>query len=61
MSAILIGVIGKIVSGDEAGNYIKILDDAENSGGFLILTSENISFNMGYNTNPLKYANIFYA
>lgn len=34
---IKIGQLGKIVSGTEAGRYIHIVDDAENTGGFLIL------------------------
>ena len=35
---------GKIMSGDEAGHYIKILDDRPSSGGFFILTSNNPAF-----------------
>lgn len=38
-----IGNIGKIIAGDEAGSYIKIIDDHENTGGFLILTSNHLS------------------
>lgn len=36
---IKIGEIGKIVSGEELGRYVKVVDDAANTGGFLILTA----------------------
>jgi hypothetical protein len=36
---IKIGQIGQILAGDEVGAYVKIMDDAENSGGYLILTA----------------------
>lgn len=48
MDKILIDVIGKITSGDEIGSYVKVIDDSENSGGFIILTSSNINFENGY-------------
>ena len=31
--------VGKILAGDEAGRFIKVLDDSGSTGGFLILTS----------------------
>lgn len=37
---IKIGVVGQIASGDEAGSYVKIVDDRSNTGGYLILTSK---------------------
>ncbi len=39
-----IGVIGKIIEGDEAGFFVKIICDEENTGGFLILTSPDEKF-----------------
>jgi hypothetical protein len=45
---IKIGQIGKIVAGEELGNYIKVLDDTENSGGYLILTATDPNFLDGF-------------
>jgi hypothetical protein len=45
---IQIGVLGKIIAGDEAGSFIKILDDSKNSGGFLILTATTHEMNDGF-------------
>lgn len=45
---IRLGVVGKIVAGDEFGSYIKIIDDAESTGGILILTSIFPEMNDGY-------------
>ncbi|MCC7038389.1 MAG: hypothetical protein IT560_13955 [Alphaproteobacteria bacterium] len=36
---IKIGNVGKIVAHDDVGSYIKVVDDRENTGGFLILTA----------------------
>ena len=38
-----IGKIGKIISGDDKGWELKIVDDDENTGGFLVLTSKDFS------------------
>lgn len=38
-----LGALGFIESGDEEGFQIKILDDSDNTGGFLILTSKDLS------------------
>ncbi|KJF81682.1 hypothetical protein UA31_11070 [Photobacterium angustum] len=35
--------IGLIESGDEQGSQLKVLDDSESTGGFLILTGKNLS------------------
>lgn len=35
---------GKILAGDEAGWFIKVIDDKADSGGFLILTSATPTF-----------------
>lgn len=42
MVEILIGVVGKIISGEENGRFVKVVDDSENTGGFLILTADDI-------------------
>lgn len=38
---IKIGVVGRIMEGDEAGSYVKVLDDSSNTGGYLVLTSSS--------------------
>jgi hypothetical protein len=45
---IKINMIGQIIKGDDLGRYIKIVDDIKNTGGYLILTSNEINFNDGY-------------
>lgn len=37
---IKIGTVGRIVSGDTDGEYVKVIDDADNTGGLLILTAD---------------------
>ncbi|USD22766.1 hypothetical protein MJO52_06415 [Microbulbifer variabilis] len=38
-----IGKLGIIESGDEEGFQIKVLNDSENTGGFLILTGKDLN------------------
>lgn len=38
---IKIGKVGKIDSGDDAGSFIKVIDDAKQTGGFIILLSKS--------------------
>ena len=45
---IRVGQVGKIVAGDELGNYVKIVDDCVNTGGYLILTSAEANFEGGF-------------
>ena len=45
---ILIGQVGKIVKGEEYGNYVKVVDDSAKSGGFLILTSQVSDMSSGH-------------
>ena len=47
MTSIIIGKIGKILSGDEQGKFIKIIDDRD-TGGFIILTGEDREFHHSY-------------
>jgi hypothetical protein len=41
MGIVPIGRVGKIISGDDAGWFVKVLDDSAATGGFLILTSRD--------------------
>lgn len=45
---IRIGIVGEIVTGDEAGSFVKIIDDTEHTGGFLILTSSTPEMKDGF-------------
>jgi hypothetical protein len=37
-----VGVLGRIVSGHDAGRYVEVFDDSLVSGGFLILTFDHL-------------------
>lgn len=39
---IKIGLIGRIVDGDEVGSYLKVIDDSTNTGGYIVLTSASV-------------------
>lgn len=41
MRDLRVGVLGRIVAGDDAGRYVEVLDDTSSSGGFLILTYDH--------------------
>jgi len=43
-----INTIGKILEGDDAGFFVKIQHDVEDTGGFLILVSEDKTFEKGF-------------
>lgn len=34
-----IGPVGRITKGDDVGSFVKVIDDAQNTGGFHVLTS----------------------
>ena len=38
---IKVGVLGKVLAGDDIGSWVRIDDDSENTGGFLIHVSPN--------------------
>lgn len=37
-----IGVLGRILTGSDAGWFVEVVDDTDSSGGFLILTHEHL-------------------
>lgn len=43
MDNIKVGVLGKINEGDDIGDFVKIIDDSKNTGGYLILVSPSDS------------------
>lgn len=47
---IKLGGVGKIVAGQDIGNYVKVIDDAANTGGFLILTSASPNMQDGFDS-----------
>ena len=45
---IKINTVGRIAEGVETGKFIKILDDSSSTGGFLVLTSEDLEMKSGH-------------
>ncbi len=43
-----IGQVGRIIAGDEVGKYVKVVDDKENTGGYLILTADAPDMQVGF-------------
>lgn len=43
-----INIIGKILQGDDKGSFIKILDDSKDTGGYLVLLSEQKTFETSF-------------
>lgn len=41
MRDLRIGVVGRLVAGDEAGRFVEVVDDADSSGGFLVQIYEH--------------------
>lgn len=58
MSKIEIGKVGKIVFGQEVGRFVKVVDDKQNTGGYLILTSDDSQFRKGFNGHDSWVENI---
>lgn len=42
MRDLRVGVLGRIVAGNDAGRFVEVTDDTSSSGGFLILTFDNV-------------------
>jgi hypothetical protein len=42
-----VGVLGRIVSGDRQGSYVRVDDDQQNTGGYLVLVSADPTFKSG--------------
>jgi hypothetical protein len=42
MRDLRVGVLGRIVAGDDTERFVEVLDDTNSSGGFLILTYDNV-------------------
>ena len=42
MRDLRVGALGRIVAGDDAGRFVEVMDDTSSSGGFLILTFDNV-------------------
>lgn len=47
---IKIGAVGKILAGEDAGCYLKVVDDSANTGGFLILTAHDSGMKDGFDS-----------
>lgn len=50
MEDILIDKVGKIITGDDAGMYLKVLDDTNSTGGFLIIISKERNMKSGFDS-----------
>lgn len=48
MNKIEIGITGKILEGEEQGYFVKVIDDSDDTGGYLILTCDEKTFSSGF-------------
>ena len=42
MRDLRVAVLGRIVAGQEAGRVLEVVDDSENSGGYLVVTYADV-------------------
>lgn len=49
MPNIRIEKTGQVIKGDDAGSFVKIIDDCKNTGGYLVIVSNSPEFTDGYN------------
>ncbi|WP_431835698.1 hypothetical protein [Cellulomonas sp. Y8] len=42
MTMIKVGMVGRVLAGEDAGRFVEVADDKSSSGGFLILTYDNV-------------------
>lgn len=47
---IKVGNVGKILSGEDLGRYVKVIDDSANTGGFLIVTATGPDMREGFDS-----------
>lgn len=41
-------VVGKVISGRDAGLYVKVIFDSGDTGGYYVLTSNEYDFSVGF-------------
>lgn len=41
-------VVGKVISGHDAGLYVKVIFDSGDTGGYYVLTSNEYDFSVGF-------------
>jgi len=55
---ILLGVWGRILTGEDAGGFVKIEDDAAESGGYLVLVKPDPARDGGHDSWVEKYEDL---
>jgi hypothetical protein len=43
-----VGIVGKVIAGNNAGRFVKVVDDESGSGGFLILKCSDRELTIGF-------------